>query len=228
MVSHPPFAPVPRVEFRPVTERHERILIVATGTSLWGFDLSQITRLKGLVYSIAVNGALKAFTPDAWFTLDPSPVNRALLAETRPSGVSYYMAVPGDYGMERARVAAHVPAPEEGVHYLRRRAAGRGAIRGLSRDPHDINTGNSAYGALGLAFHMWPKKVGLLGVDGTTSGYAFGPGRPGDLSHLPELFASAVPDLTWRNIDVANGSRLSTVDCFPRMGADNLLRWLVT
>lgn len=96
---------------------------------------------------------------------------------------------------------------------------------GLSEDPGTINTGNSGFGGLGLAYHMRPHKVALLGVDGRKERRVDG-GMPRSLDHLPALFESAVPQLRSAGIEVANGSPDSEVDCFPRMTPREAVQWL--
>ncbi|MGV2811731.1 hypothetical protein [Enterobacter cancerogenus] len=65
------------------------------------------------------------------------------------------------------------------------------AVCGLSDEPTKIHSGNSAYGALGLAYHLGFADVALVGVDGTAESRIEG-GRSRNLSHLPLLFASAL------------------------------------
>lgn len=204
-----------------------RVLIVAAGPSVEGVDLSMV---PPRVTVIAVNGAIR-FTPkvDVWFTLDPSTPNRALLRERRP-GVRYVMAVPDDYGSPGAAVQAHRAPRDPGVTYLRR-VSGDGpwsARPGLVEDRGAIHTGNSAWGALGYAYHLRPGKIGLLGVDGTSGGYAYLSGAPRpQFDHLPDLFASALPQLQAAGVSVRNGSPESRVVCFPRVTPSALLRWLL-
>lgn len=210
-----------------MTQRALRVLIVATGPSAAGVDLSDIPRR---VHVIVVNDAI-TWCPivDSFFTLDPSDHVRGLLADRR-DGVRYYMAVPDDYGTPDARIVSHRPAPEIDVHFLRR-IEGDGAYRaaaGLSVDPAGVHTGNSAYGALGLAFHMGARRVAFVGLDGTTDRYAYRDGRPRtDFDHLPGLFASAVPQLEAAGVAVRNGSPESRVTCWPRVEGDAAVRWVL-
>ena len=217
--------------FGGVTEQVDRVVIVATGPSIEHVGQVHVENVDA--YPILVNRALKYFDPPhpgAWFTLDPGPKNRALLAENegrRRPLLHYYMAVPDDYGHPRAALPAHRQPAEAGVTFLRRRT-GHGPHRhlsGLSETTDGIHTGNSAYGALGAAYLMRPKKIALLGVDGV-GGYAFEDGAPVDLSHIAEMFASAVRQLKARGIEVVNGSPHSVVDCFPRMEPQDALDWV--
>lgn len=207
--------------------RADRVLIVASGPSVEGAPLH---RVPSDVHIIAVNGAV-IFCPrvDSFFSLDPSTQVRALLRSRRP-GVAYYLAVPDDYGMPRARMESHRPPREAGVTFLRRVAGSDGPYGskfGLADDPDAIHTGNSAYGALGLAWHMKPARVAILGVDGTNTGYAYLPGDPRpQFSHLAELFASTAPQLEAAGVSVRNGSPESVVTCWPRSSATVAIDWI--
>ena len=93
--------------------------------------------------------------------------------------------------------------------------------------PDRLHTGNSAWGALGLAFLLESKKVVLCGVDGTREKYAHMDYKPeSSFHHLPGLFASAVPQLAARKMQVVNGSPQSIVDCFPRVSPMSAIHWI--
>lgn len=213
-----------------VGTRAERVAILASGPSLRGIDPDQIARARAAgVHVIAINASLAWFPEvDSWFTLDPDARMLPFMTAARP-GVARFVAVPGDYGTRRARVAYHRIAPPRGITYLHR-LSGNGpfsALYELSEKDDAINTGNSAYGGLGLAYHMAPARLGLFGVDASNERYAFGRGRPKlSLKHMPDLFASALPQLEARGIEVVNGSPGSGVACFPRMPAPAALDWL--
>lgn len=157
---------------------------------------------------IAVNGA-HAFVPraDYWFTLDLSPSNRRIMNRPR-DGVEYVVACRPDAPLPAhvtrlTRVESTAPAPNRPCTphgWLRRWRS----MEGLATDPSKIHTGNSAYGALGLAFHLLSGQCGkilLCGVDATQD-QRFTGGRPGELSHLPLLFDSAKPQLQAAGIEV--------------------------
>ncbi len=206
-----------------VTGTAEKIIIVASGPSLKDVPASAIENAGAFI--IAVNMAIIHVQAQAFFTCDPDPKVFPLLGKRR-AGCTYYAAVPTDYGTHRARLSWHRRSPIDGVTYLRR-VTGDGPLKscyGLSDDPTAIHTGNSAYGALGVAYLMKPKKVLLLGVDATSYGYAWDQGSPKTLSHLPELFASAVPQL--HGVDVVNGSIASQVRCFDLMTPESGLKWI--
>ena len=215
------------VNFGRVTEQAYRILIVATGPSLLGFDFWKLKHLPN-VHVIAVKQAILEVQADSWVTVDPNIRSRRLMQNPRP-GTKYIAAVPLDYGTVRPRVVAHHGPTEEHVLYLYRRT-GEGPISScetLSEDPTMLHTGNSAWGALGLAYLMRPAKIGFLGLDGTQEAHGIGIGAPrGSLSHLPWLFATASGQLVRRKIEVRNGNPNSLVDCFPRITSEDLLEWI--
>ena len=195
-------------------KRHN-VIIVASGPSVLAVSRDDILAADAVV--IAVNGAIDWLgRADYWFTLDPSQIN-LVRASNRISGCEYVMAMPDN-----------MQAPA-GVTRMERRqgdAYGKArALQGLSEDKNAIHTGNSAYGALGLAYHLRPKRIVLLGVDGTRERRVDG-GYSRTLEHLPALFTSAIPQLQKRRIGVVNGSPDSRVTCFPRVTPQEALCWL--
>lgn len=188
------------------------MIIVADGPSARGFVPPDDIPI------IAVNGAIDWISrADHWFTLDPSPANRHRMSNPRP-GTKYHAAVD-----------PHTPLPAHVVRYLRvgrewpkMRGIGEAYARlkcapGLSERRDVIHTGNSAYGAIGLAYQMGARKVALVGVDATTDRRVSG-GRSRDLSHLPALIASAMGQ-----IDMVSCGALATV---PQCSIDEAVRWL--
>lgn len=216
------------VTFGRVDFKAERVAIVCNGPSLarTAFAVAEL-RAAG-VHVIAVNQVLAHIAgADSWFTLDPCRRNAWIPRHPIP-GVRYVMAVPDDYGSPRAACRDHRIEEIPGTTYLRRVAGGLfGSLRarpGLSDDPRGVHTGNSAYGALGVAWHMGARMIAFLGLDGG-GGYAFGCGEPRSLGHIPALFATAVPQLMARGVRVANASTLSRVSCFERVKAEALPVW---
>jgi hypothetical protein len=204
----------------------ERVAIVATGPSLKGVDLT----MPDGVSVIAVNGALPHLPrADFWFTLDPDGNNRGIMrtAIERTSTV-FYAAVPPQYGQPDADCWWYRPDPEPRVHFLEwiRGVGPKGSKPGLSTSPTGIHCGNSAYGALGLAFLMGAKRIALLGVDGMSNRYAWGDSRCGDMQHLGWLFGTAKRQLELAGVDVIVGSPFSRVDCWPRVSPRRAMDWL--
>lgn len=205
----------PILEYGVVAERHERALIVASGPSAGAINWHGV-RLPSDLAVITVKSSVR-YVPQAthWMTVDGNDKSRGLIRERRP-GVRYYAAMP-----------KHYQGPKDGVTFLKRLAGNydRGGLFGLAREPDSIHAGNSGYAALGLAYHMYVKKLVIIGIDGI-GGYWFDENRPRSLKHLPKLFQSAVPQLKERGIEVINASPDSILDCFPKVTADEALDWI--
>lgn len=143
---------------------------------------------------IAVNGAIDWLSrADYFFTLDPSPVNLRRLNQRR-EGTTYCAAgisVPGVLSYERVSGRDAEPQPRGCPAWWLWRWS---AVKTLASVPGKIHSGNSAWGALGLAYHLGFTDVALVGVDGTTAARIEG-GVCNNLSHLPLLFASALPQI---------------------------------
>ena len=193
----------------------DRAVIVASGPSAAGF-----VPPAGVVV-IAVNGAIDWLQrADYWFTLDPSAANRRRWRNPR-AGVQYCAAVESGYPLpphvrryERACSADSFPyEPKSPEGWLRRWRA----VPGLCEKPGRIHTGNSAWGALGLARHLGMTRVALVGVDATQQLRVEG-GTPNNLSHLPLLFASALPQIAL----VSCGQ----LDSVPQMSIEEGMAWL--
>ena len=195
------------MRFSPVTDKCDNIIIVGSSKEAVNFQ-----PIAG--YSvIAVNNAISITrgNTDFWFTLDPSKANLQIM-RTKPFSCKYYCAVPNNFQREMTRKRERVPTA---IHYLDR-VAGDGPFSckyGLQESKYSISTGNSAYGALNLAYHMNPKKIILLGVSGDNQ-LKFDGKKCYDLSHLPDLFSSAVSQLEDRGIEVINGNEDTRLKCF--------------
>lgn len=216
------------VEYGKVEARAETVLIVGAGPSASLIDW-QTFRLPH-VHIIAVAQMAK-YLPDfdSWITVDPEVTNRAIMANKPRKDAVYYAAVPDDYGTPDPAIYWHKGPSEIDIVYLRRLTRHRSPAKSVPRlaeDAQYIHSGNSGYGALGLAYHMQPKKIGLIGIDGY-GGYAFETGRPtGYMDHLAWLFRTALIQLEEREIKVVNASPRSVIDCFPKMDIVGFLDWL--
>lgn len=199
---------------------NSNIIIVGSGKSLTGFDFN---RLRGLGTIITVNdtGRYIPFA-DMWFTLDPWGLNGPQLPPNFAGKM--FAAVPEDYGTARAQVAEHRVTPDPRITFLHRlRSHNKVGVssetafkRGLSDDTSCISTGNSGYGALNLAYHFRPKKILMLGIDGTV-GYHYQNGKSNrPLTYLPDMFESAKAQLDAAGIELINGSVNSAVTAYPR------------
>lgn len=195
----------------------DRVLIVATGPSV---EEVRIPKLQG-VHVIAVNDAIRWLPrADSWFSMDVGGPRVRELASNPEIGTRYYMAAP-DSHQERL----------PNVTYLRRVMGDgvRGTKHKLATLPNEIHAGNSTGGAMNLAFHMRPRKIGILGLDATDVGHAYSSHDPAwSLGHLPELFESYLPQLKKAGIQVRNGSPRSNVTCFTRQTQQEVIEWLMS
>lgn len=176
-----------------------RAVIVASGPSARGFSPPDDVTV------IAVNGAV-SWLPrlDYWFSLDASAANQKWLQVAIQRGASCHVAGPRWRLCRAAKRATHwkrveappmdaaamgmlYPSPEWWLGRVQ-------GVLGICKTPGAIHTGNSAWGALGLAWHLGFRDVALVGVDASQEPRLEG-GTPGNLSHLPLLFASALPDM---------------------------------
>lgn len=175
------------------------MIIVASGPSAAGF------LPPSDIKTICVNGVIQWIgRADYWFTLDCTPQNLRHCRNPRRF-VSYVAALPERYNL-----------PD---HVVRMQRIPAGDTPGLSEIPGVIHSGNSAFGALGLAYHLGAKKVILVGVDGTDDRRVDG-GHSGDLSHLPALFQSAVGQ-----IEMVNCGKLDA-PLIPKMTIKDALEWV--
>lgn len=169
----------PRSAFAPVAQRHERVLVLASGPSGAG----PWPRHPG-VPVVAVNGAIDglAWAPDYWISLDPSPANLARLGAPR-AGTRYFLAVDADHGPAARRPRMRHDFAATGAHLLLRQHG-----LAMPQDPRVIHAGNSGRAGIQLALHMGARRVGVFGVDATGDDYWHAPGqRSKDLAALPDL-----------------------------------------
>lgn len=198
-----------------VTEQHDNIIIVGSSPEAMSFKPHPDWTV------IAVNGAIRITKQhtDYWFTLDPSYHNRSIMVNKSQLWGKFYAAVSQNYGTPRAVTPVSRMKPPKGIHFLHRLQDDQNQLsvkHGLSTDASAIHTGNSAYGALGLAYHMKPKNIILLGVNGDSGKRYDGTQCAGSITHLPSLFATAIPQIEEAGIVLLNGNIESRVDCFPK------------
>lgn len=200
---------------------NDTIIIIGSGPSLHGFDFN---KLRGLGTIIAVNNAVNAVPfADIWFTLDPWGLNGPQLPKPPFKG-KMYAAVSEDYGTPYALSLQERVRPDSRVTLLHRlRSHNKIGISSetayklkLSEDPSCISTGNSGYGAFNLAYHYRPKKILLLGIDGSIGYFYTKTSKNRPLTYLPKMFESTVPQIEKAGITVINGSINSTITSFPR------------
>lgn len=187
-----------------------KVVIIGGGQSLKKFNFELLRNQDCFIIVVNESGKHVPFA-DAWFTLDPWGLTGKQLPNEDFNG-QLWAAVPEHYGTQQARARNHRDVPTAPIKYLNRLLYGGG----LSEDPKSIYTGNSGFGALGLAYHMRPKSILLLGIDGDKGYYYPSKTTNRDLAHLPRIFEDSLPQLWKHNIRVINGSPHSTVTCFPR------------
>lgn len=203
----------------------DKIWIIGSGPSARLADFNAIP--KGDIV-FGVNGTAGWVNRlDWWFTLDRDPLNLRRMESPKLNGVRCFAALPDE-----------IPLPEKVIRYKRvaqnpkfnKNIARRrrfqntpewwlsrwSAVRTLSEIPGSINTGNSLWGALQIAYQFKFKKIILVGLDGDRLPRVEG-GRPNSLLHLPILFESAIPQLKRSGVQVFNANLKSKITCFPRV-----------
>lgn len=218
----------------------KKCIIVASGSSSRGFIPPSDIPIIG------VNGTAEWLPKmDYWFTLDPSTVNKRRMRSLH-KGTEYYMAIdkdkmeeyerdyPGVHVLERIGVDIKKPPKRNVIEkkIVRGRVINRvhrvvdrnfkqpddSFAKGLNTTPWVINSGNSAFGALGLAYHLGFTDVLLVGVDGDSKERVEG-GYSRDLSHLPQLFESAIDQINIYNAGNLSSSKIphKTIEQFRRI-----------
>lgn len=216
--------------------RFSKYLIVGTGPSIKELSIQDFENIANDVIIVSVNSSI-LFLPklDIWFTLDDSPRNLKYAKIAQHRGAHVVMAVESNKVIKNIqythinRTGREIPkqlmysynckSPKDWFNRW-------GCMLGFPRERGVIHTGNSLYGALNLVYFDSPRKVGILGLDGSTSVSAGGGHKPNNLSHLPMLFESTVPQLAEKNIEVKNGSPNSIVNCFDKTSPKKLLTWI--
>lgn len=188
----------------------KKCIVVGSGPSAYGFVPPKD------VLIIGVNGTVEWLPRmDWWFTLDHSKANMERIAHPR-EGVNYAVAFPDTvptppFVHRYARHEERGPEPKlqkTAEWYLWRWRC----VLGLSHTDGVINSGNSAYGAIGLAYHLGYTDIGLIGVDGSQKERIEG-GKPNVLTHLPLLIKSAERngDVKLTSFGAIKGIRKSTI-----------------
>lgn len=203
------------IEYRKVTPTPKafKTVVVASGKSVSGFNLSKLHRDDVFVITVNDSGKYVPFA-DAWFTLDPWGLHGPQLPGPHFRG-QLYASVPEDFGTPLAKVRNHrIDAPAN-IHYLKRLHGD-----GLSEAPNAIHTGNSGFGAVNLAFLLGAKHILMLGIDGDR-GYFYNPIKiTRELRHLPGMFEKCLPQAKSHGLKIFNGSPNSKVTCFTRYEPD--------
>jgi hypothetical protein len=210
------------VDWARVEGSAETVIIVASGPSLRAFPFY---RLRGRGFVIAVNNAARAVPfANAWVTVDTMRLGDRIPA--RFDGTRY-IAAPEEFGSPDARCPCDRHIPDFDVKYLRRIDQPT-----LAEDPTVLHGLNSAFGALNFAYHLRPRRIVMFGVDANRfEAYFYGHRQATRkqnrvIQDMPDVFASAVPQLEAAGIEVLNASAASSVRCFPRMDSQTALNRL--
>lgn len=216
--------------FRPVEQRHDKVLIIGGGESLRGFDFSLLDSYKGVI--ITVNSVIKHLRrADYWITVDPTLNCMPQDNMTNRRDDCYYFACYPRLDDSNRKWYPIV----DGIHYLERMTPEEVGNSRLQEDKSKIMTGDSIYGALGLAYHFEAKEVIMLGVDvygeghwyDTTDPYNKGWGSRFEQykSNRPPIYAQSVDQFNIRGTKVINGSLYSKIDCFERMTPQDAINY---
>lgn len=214
-------------------DRFERVMIIAGGESLKGVDLSSIVDFNGAIITIN-NSIFHLPRADFWITVDPCASGSPQRAMTeRREGCYYYTAQPN---LEKEPYHAKYYPIVEGIHYLERVVPPHLEQYLLQEEKDKITTGDSSFGALGLAYHFEPKQILILGLDVYGDGHWYDTDskyNAFDQPHikfsrykqrLVQIFAQSTAQLNTRGIEVLNGSLYSRVNAFRRITPQEALR----
>lgn len=223
------------MQWSEVTEKHDKIVIIGGGQSLTGVNLKPLNDFQGAI--ITVNNVIKYLErADYWMTVDPMTKEgdpQPCMVKQIP-GVKYYCAFPN---LQEKPFDLPYYKTVENVNYLERIVPEKGKYQ-LQEDKRKITTGDSVYGALGLAYHMGAKRIVLLGVDGYGYGHWYDPASPYNaygmrdfkkkyLDNIPGIYQNSVEQLARRGAVVINGSPRSIVKCFQKTSPQKAINWIL-
>ena len=199
--------------FRCFSINLHKIIIVCSGASSEGFTPPEDCTV------IAVNNTINWLSrADYFFTLDPI-FHELFNPENRREGVEYCIAFPRKFP-NCTMYDRITDTSETAVHGHTGTMKGK---RGLS--DNGISNGNSAYGALNLAYLFGFDKLVFIGLDagGKRHKSEKHPEHPKEYIHLKELFDSALEQVKGRVINASPKSKLGT---FPKMNHQDAMEWL--
>lgn len=210
--------------FKPVTQRHDKVIIVAGGNSLRGFNLDKLNIPN--VVTIAVNKAVEYFNADYFCTIDRfTPTIVKHYPKNCYKFIGFKEPIFKDFHNLKRYLIHHEDVVTKDNTLL-------------CEQKDMIQTHNSAYGAFNLAYHVEAKKILLLGIDADHSPHFYDDlsnpviydkgtkGWENSLAKLPFLFKSALPQINKRGITVINGSIDSNIQCFNKMPILKSLEWI--
>jgi len=210
--------------FKPVTQRHDKVIIVAGGNSLRGFNLDKLNIPN--VVTIAVNKAVEYFNADYFCTIDRfAPATIKCYPKNCYKFIGFKEPIFKGFHNLKRYIINHKDQVNN-YNFL------------LCEQKDMIQTHNSAYAAFNLAYHFEPIKVLLLGVDADQSPHFYDDinnpviynnaslGWKNSISKIPLLFEKSLPQINKRGIKVINGSLHSLVNCFDKMSIEDSLDWI--
>lgn len=217
------------VTFKKITPTNpELVVIVCSGKSVKQFNLKN---LPDSAVIIAVNGAAE-FLPrlDYWFTSDPWGLHGPQLPINKRCEM--WAAVGDDFATRYARVDTHKKTPHRDINFLHRLISHNNPNTtsetayslGLSEDPRCISGGNSGYGALNFAYHLKPKNIIILGMDGDIGYFYSDSKRNRALTFLPQMIDSTKEQFEKSGIKVINASPNSKITTFERMSPEDAFK----
>lgn len=187
------------------------MVLLGAGPSLTREDVESV---KGRARVLAINRTFElAPWADVFYSADEKPFRwYADLGLRECQGLKYSLT----NGVQKM-----------GVTLLR-----RGLESGLSLDPNVLHTGkNSGYSAINLAVHLGATRIVLLGYDmqrGPKGEEHYHADHPNKSRAKYEVFQSFFPSLVEplqaAGVSIANCSRRTALECFPRMQLDAALR----
>lgn len=220
------------MEFLPVTERHEKVLIIGGGESLIDFDFSKTTFLSCAIITVN-NVVFHVPRSDYWITVDPmrDDLPQRAMREQKPY-CKYFCAFPD---LDKTPQDYPYYKKAENVHLLERIIP---ETYSLQTEKNKITTGDSIFGALNLAYHFEAKKIAMIGVDVYGFGHWYNKGSPYNgynqkhedfeayKKRIPPIYETSVKQFNERGCTVVNGSPKSKIECFWKMTPDEAIKFL--
>lgn len=170
-----------------------KCIIVGSGPSAKNF-----TQPEDVVV-FQVNGQIEWLNrADHWFTLDFSDVNMKRMKNQR-EGVKYWAACPRDIKLpdnvnKLVRIQKRTKEEPKDKYSPQWYIWRYSCVPGINKNENEINTGNSQWGAIQLAYKLGYKNQYLIGIDCTQEQRIEG-GIGNPLLHLPILLKSATIDI---------------------------------
>lgn len=195
------------------------MIILGSGPSARGFNIPDGVKV------ISVNSAL-CKRADFWFSLDWSRKNQEILTYRHQYPDTRFFAAGDGWQGDLRGVTVLERVSRQGIEPLSKYSPEWWAWRwssvlGIPERSDQIHSGNSAWGAIQLAYHLGARRVVLVGVDATKDAKPDG-SAPNDLSHLPMLIRSAQSKLEIRRLAAGVASPIDV----PEIKAAEVVEWI--